>query len=338
MALLVLGWPLAGTSTGGVAATLIRGAAPGRRGRSGQLAGFAYAWPCDRPIVADASRRRRPCRARPPAGARRRRWPRTAALRAPVPLRSRRQARPVNDGRAGRRRRACAGAAAGPCPAAARRRRPSSRRPDRSRQQRGGAGRRGWRRRPGRRPASGPAGGWTVTRKMRARDAVADEPAQLLVQPERLAPELVERVLLRVAAQADAAAHVVDLGQVLDPQRVDGPQQDDAARPAPSRSAPTSVLAGVEARVGQLEQVLADGLAAAELPELVGGRALAGRCPSSRARSTGRRCPSRRGRRRPGGRRRGPRSPRRGSRGPSRSGPRCGGPCRARRRSSRAAC
>ena len=99
-----------------------------------------------------------------------------------------------------------------------------------------------------RRPSTAPfvprgRGGWPATRagsarrravarldgdaEDRRRDPVADQVAQLLVHPVRLAAELVERVLLGVAAQPDAAAHVVDLGQVLDPQRVDRPQQHD---------------------------------------------------------------------------------------------------------------
>ena len=41
---------------------------------------------------------------------------------------------------------------------------------------------------------------------------MADQVAELLVHPERLAAVFVEGVLLGVAAQADAAAHVVELG------------------------------------------------------------------------------------------------------------------------------
>ena len=62
----------------------------------------------------------------------------------------------------------------------------------------------------------------------RRRDLVADEGAHLLVEAEGLLLEGVERVLLGEAAQADALAHLVDLGQVLDPDRVDRAQQDEA--------------------------------------------------------------------------------------------------------------
>ena len=47
---------------------------------------------------------------------------------------------------------------------------------------------------------------------------MADEAAQLLVELERLALELHEGVRAAVAAQADAAPEVVQLGEVLHPQ------------------------------------------------------------------------------------------------------------------------
>src|SRR6185503_9689866 len=102
----------------------------------------------------------------------------------------------------------------------------------------------------------------------RRRDLVADEAGQLLVQPEGLLPELVERVLLRVAAEADAAAHVVDLGQVLDPQGVDRAEQDEALDGRP-RLRPDLGLARLEHLVGDLLEVVGDRAGAVELEELL---------------------------------------------------------------------
>ena len=85
-------------------------------------------------------------------------------------------------------------------------------------------------------------------------------------------PELVERVLLGVAAEADAAAHVVELGQVLDPQRVDRAEQDEPldGRPVGLADLGSSRL---EHLVGDLAEVLADRVADAQLQQLVLGRA-----------------------------------------------------------------
>ena len=134
-----------------------------------------------------------------------------------------------------------------------------------------------------------------------ARDAVADEVAEFLVKLERLAPELVERVLLRVAAQADAAAHVVDLGQVLHPERIDGPQQDHALDGAPVGRADLG-FAGVQAASARSSRCSLIASRRAEVPQLVGARALAGQAHHRRGRRPGRRCPTRAGRRRRGGR------------------------------------
>ena len=71
------------------------------------------------------------------------------------------------------------------------------------------------------------------------------------------------------------AAHVVDLGQVLHPQRVDRPHQDQPLDRGPVLLADLGLL-GVEPRVGEVAHVLGDRLAAAEVPQLVGRRALAG--------------------------------------------------------------
>ncbi len=215
------------------------------------------------------------------------------------------------------------GAARGARPA-----RPSPRRPPR-----------GWRRAA---PASASARRLRVTRdpEDRGRDLVADEAAQLLVEAERLLLELVERVLLGVAAEADAAPHVVELGEVLDPQRVDRPEQDEPLDHRPVGLADLGLAWPRAVASASVAEVLGERLAAAGLPELVvrarPGPVEAHRrgAPSTRAsmpQSSG--CsPAQvlveRGRR----------APRRGRPGPSRSGPRCGGPCRARRRSSRAAC
>ena len=86
------------------------------------------------------------------------------------------------------------------------------------------ATRAGW---PG--PGSGTVSGSrrTVTRKMVVATWRRIRSAQLLVEAERLLAELVERILLGVAAQADAPAHVVELGEVLDPQAVDRAQQHE---------------------------------------------------------------------------------------------------------------
>src|SRR5262245_48325533 len=103
----------------------------------------------------------------------------------------------------------------------------------------------------------------------RARDLVADESGELLVQPEGLLAELVERVLLGIAAQADAAAHVVELGQVLDPQRIDRAQEHEPLDRRPQLR-PDLLLAGLEHLVGDLAQVLGDRGGGAELEELRG--------------------------------------------------------------------
>src|SRR5438093_2941343 len=79
-------------------------------------------------------------------------------------------------------------------------------------------------------PVDGRRSTWRLDRdgdaEDRRGDLVPDQVAQLAVELVRLAAELVERVLLGVSAQADAAPHVVDLGQVLDPQRVDRAEED----------------------------------------------------------------------------------------------------------------
>ena len=85
-------------------------------------------------------------------------------------------------------------------------------------------------------------------------------PLQLLVEAERLLAELVERVLLGVAAQADAAAHVVELGEVLDPQAVDRAQQHEPLDLRPDLLA-VLLLAGLELVVDELAQVLDELLA-----------------------------------------------------------------------------
>src|SRR4029079_5455753 len=97
---------------------------------------------------------------------------------------------------------------------------------------------------------------------------VPDEAAQLLVEPVGLAPELVEWVLLGVAAQPDAAPHVVDLGQVLDPQRVDRPEQDEALDHRPVLFADLLRLR-LELGVRHVEEVLADRVPTAQVPEVV---------------------------------------------------------------------
>ncbi len=76
-------------------------------------------------------------------------------------------------------------------------------------------------------------------------DLAPNEAAQLLIQLERFALELVERIDAAVAAQADAAAHVVELGQVVDPQGVDAAQQDQPLDLCPDLSA-EALLALVE--------------------------------------------------------------------------------------------
>ncbi len=101
------------------------------------------------------------------------------------------------------------------------------------------------------------------------RDAVADEAAQLVVQLERFALEFVERILLRIAPQADAAAHVVELGQVLDPQRVDRSDEDQPLDGLPVLLADLGRL-GRQALVGYLADVFGDRIAPAEVPQLVG--------------------------------------------------------------------
>jgi len=101
----------------------------------------------------------------------------------------------------------------------------------------------------------------------RRRHAVADQAAELLVELERLAAELVEGVLLGVATQADAAAHVVDLGQVLDPQRVDRAQEHEPLDERPGIR-PDLLLLLLEPGVDEVAEVEVDRLARAESPEV----------------------------------------------------------------------
>jgi len=98
---------------------------------------------------------------------------------------------------------------------------------------------------------------------------VADEPAQLLVEAEGLDLEGVDRVLLRVTAQEDAAPQVIELGQVLDPERVHGAQQDESLDQRPVGLAGLS-LACFQRGVDGLAQSRPDRLAAVQLPEDVG--------------------------------------------------------------------
>ena len=127
----------------------------------------------------------------------------------------------------------------------------------------------------------------------RAGDLVADEAPQLLVQLERLALELVERVRAAVAAQADAAAEVVELGEVVHPQRVDRAQQDQALDHGPDVGA-VLLLPRLELRVGGVVERLDDAFAAALPRQALGidvgpfdahrqhGSAPAPRCPIRR--------------------------------------------------------
>ena len=187
---------------------------------------------------------------------------------------------------------------------------------------------------------SGEGAGWrvTVTRKIEEATPWRMRLAQLLVQLERLALELVERVLLGVAAQADAAAHVVELGEVLDPERVDRPESTSRSTVAQSSSPTSAALRGRASR-RPARGGARDRLAAAELPELVlASSPRPSRPIAVRAADNALQVPVVGVLADEMARRRASRSRRRGSPGPSRSGPRCGGPCRARRRSSRAAC
>src|SRR5688572_24283257 len=98
---------------------------------------------------------------------------------------------------------------------------------------------------------------------------VADEAAQLLVELECLALELVERVDAAVAPEADAAPHVVQLGQVLYPQAVDRAQQDDSLDVAPDVR-PVLLLAALDRLLDRIAQVLQDFLAHRDLGQVVG--------------------------------------------------------------------
>src|SRR4029453_5797344 len=69
-------------------------------------------------------------------------------------------------------------------------------------------------------------------------------------------------------AEAAGPAHIVDLGQMLDPERVDGPEQDEALDGRPVFLADLLRL-GLELCVGELEEVLPNRGAAAELPQVV---------------------------------------------------------------------
>ena len=55
---------------------------------------------------------------------------------------------------------------------------------------------------------------------------MADEATQLVIELVGLTLELDEGIGATVAAQADAATEVLQLGEVVHPERVDGTQQD----------------------------------------------------------------------------------------------------------------
>ncbi len=82
-------------------------------------------------------------------------------------------------------------------------------------------------------------------------DLVPDERPQLVVELERLALELHERVGAAVATQADTTPEVVQLGQVVDPQLVDGAQQDQSLDHGPRLLAVARLALG-EGRLGGL--------------------------------------------------------------------------------------
>ncbi len=54
-----------------------------------------------------------------------------------------------------------------------------------------------------------------------------DQSPELLVELEGLLAEGVQGILAAVAAEADAPPQVVELGEVLHPERIDRPQQDE---------------------------------------------------------------------------------------------------------------
>ena len=88
----------------------------------------------------------------------------------------------------------------------------------------------------------------------RRRDLVADQVAQLLVELERLAPELVERVLLGVAAQADARAACRRARSGARPTASRSSAAGRAARRAPSRSRRPPAVLGRRARASTSSQ------------------------------------------------------------------------------------
>src|SRR3954452_12155881 len=109
------------------------------------------------------------------------------------------------------------------------------------------------------------------------RDLVADEVPELLVEAEGLPPELVQRVLLGVAPQPDPAAEVVHLGEVLNPQGVDRPEQHKSLDLRPDVALAVLLLAGAERVVDDRAEMLEDRLAAtADLLECLLGRVVAG--------------------------------------------------------------
>src|SRR5207244_7399063 len=76
----------------------------------------------------------------------------------------------------------------------------------------------------------------------RRRDLVADEGSQFLVEAERLLLELVQRILLGVASKPDPTAHVVELGDVLDPERINRSQEHQSLDQRPIALADLSAL------------------------------------------------------------------------------------------------
>ena len=101
---------------------------------------------------------------------------------------------------------------------------------------------------------------------------MADEPAEFFVQAECLLAEGVQGILLGVPPEADAPAHVVDLGQVLHPQRVDGPEEHEALDHGPFLA--HLGLVGVELVVHDLEETFRDRLGRAQVPDLILGDVL----------------------------------------------------------------
>ena len=115
---------------------------------------------------------------------------------------------------------------------------------------------------------TGADGAWRVTwtRKIVVATWWRISAGSSVVEREGFLPELVERILLRVAAEADAAAHVVELGQVLHPQRVDRAQQHEALDGRPVLGADLGFLGG-ERRVDQVADVLDSASRPPTLPE-----------------------------------------------------------------------